>query len=262
MEQFVHTTVPADYDWASYMVPPDPRDAESVLVFAGDICEFQYIMFYAKAFKALATRFKAIVYVPGNHEYCGANHVGIGQETFFYFKELLRKYGKVHLLDNSSVTIDGVKFYGSTLWTNYNENPIAANICSGMWDFRHGRIHDAGELRSTRPMDYVQLNGDAVTKLTELLEKKEPVVMVSHFAPSHQSMHEKYKSQHPFETNYHFVNNLDRLIEENPQVQLWVHGHTHTQFDYQVGQTRVVCNPRGFPGEDTAPVGDLNFIEV
>lgn len=262
MEQFVHQTVPFQYDWASYMVPPMDRDAEAVLVLAGDICEFQYITHYSHAFKDLAARFKAVVYVPGNHEYCGSQATPHGRQTFFYFKELLRRYGKIHLLDNSSVVIDGVKFYGTSLWTEYNGSPIAANICSGMWDFRHGYIDDEGETRLTRPVDYIGMHAVAKQALLAQLAKKEDIVVVSHFAPSHGSMHEKYRNQTPFEVNYHFVNSLDQEIMDNPEIKLWIHGHTHTQFDYDIGSTRVVCNPRGFPTEDTCPIGELDYIEV
>lgn len=263
MEQYRHQTVPwPGPDWAEYIAPTMDRDAEAVLILAGDIVEFQYVHFFAHAFKDLAARFKAVIYVPGNHEYCGSPAISIGRESFFYFKENLRRYGKIHLLDNSSVTIDGVKFYGTTLWSDYNGSPVAANICGNMWDFRHGHITVDGETRATRPHDYVLLNAEAKEKLNVELAKKQEMVVISHFAPSHQSMHEKYKDQKPFEINYHFVNNLDDVIEQNPEVKLWIHGHTHTQFDYNIGTTRVICNPRGFPTEDTCPIGDLDYVEV
>lgn len=263
LEQFMHQTVPVGVNWAEYLVPTKDQDAESILILAGDICEFQYVTHFANAFKTIAQRFKAVIWVPGNHEYCGSPAISIGRETFFYYKELLRRYGNIHLLDNCSVTVEGIKFYGATLWTNYNDSPIAANICAGMWDFRHGRVTPTGEAtRATRPADYVTLHENAKAKLVSQLARKEELVVISHFAPSHQSMHQKYKNQTPFEINYHFVNNLDSIIEESPEIKLWIHGHTHTQFDYVVGQTRVICNPKGFPDEDTCRIGDLDYIEV
>lgn len=262
MEQFYHQTVPADKDWAAYAVPEHADDSESVLILAGDICEFQYIMFYAKMFKRLAARFKAVVYVPGNHEYCGAGHTPYGPKTFFYFKELLRKYGKIHLLDNSSVTIEGTKIYGASLWTNYDNNPVAALTCSRMWDYRHGMEDNNNSPRLAVPNDYINRHNHARTKLTEELAKGEELVVVSHFAPSHKSIHERYKEAQPQELNYHFVNNMDEEIGAHPQIKLWIHGHTHTQFDYMIEKTRVICNPRGFPDEDTGHIGELDFIEV
>lgn len=260
LEQFVHTTVLVGTKWDEYVAPPQDQDAESILVLAGDICEFGYITFYAAAWKALANRFKAVVWIPGNHEYCGAT-TPYGNQTFFYFKELLRKYGKIHLLDDSSITIDGTKIYGTSLWTDYRNNPLYALQCSGMWDFRHGLTYENEDARRTTPSDYVTRHKVAIDKLQTELAKPGELVVVSHFAPSKKSTHARYAAQ-PDGVNSHFVNDLDQLIEANPQIRLWIHGHTHTQFDYMVGSTRVVCNPKGFPTEDTSPIGDLTFIEV
>lgn len=263
MEQFVHTTVHAGASkWDEYIAPPEEKDSESILILAGDICEFQYIFFYANAWKALARRFIAVVWVPGNHEYCGSS-TPYGNKTFFYYKELLRKYGNIYLLDNSSVEVGGQMFYGATLWTNYDNNPVSALACGVMYDFRYGMDDNNDSPRLTVPNDYVERNEVAVDKLTQFLDRTHrDVIVVSHFAPTHQSIHERYQTVANTLRNYHFVNSLDDLIIANPQIKLWVHGHTHTQFDYSVGATRVVCNPKGFPNEDTGPIGDLTFIEV
>lgn len=260
LEQFVHTTVLDGTKWDEYIAPPQDEDAESVLVMAGDICEFGYVMFYAATWKTLAKRFKAVIWIPGNHEYCGPS-TPYGNATFFYFKELLRKYGNIHLLDNSGVTIGGTKFYGTSLWTNYDNNPLYAVQCAGMWDFSYGLTYQDGEARPTVPNDYVDRNKIAVDKLLVELSKPGDLVVVSHFAPSTKSIHSRYAAQ-PVGRNFHFVNTLDGLIEAHPQIKLWIHGHTHTQFDYMVGPTRVICNPKGFPSEDTGIIGDLTFIEV
>ena len=57
--------------------------------------------------------------------------------------------------------------------------------------------------------------------------------------------------------------NLDNFILDNPQIKLWTHGHTHEDFDYRIGSTRVVCNPRGYDGyEDRADNFELKFVEI
>lgn len=56
-----------------------------------------------------------IVYVFGNHEFYGSS---IERE-----RHLARQYAAVsgiHLLDDSEVTIDAVRFVGGTLWTDYD----------------------------------------------------------------------------------------------------------------------------------------------
>ena len=41
-------------------------------------------------------------------------------------------------------------------------------------------------------------------------------------------------------------------MKNNPR-KLWVHGHTHSSFDYNIHGTRVVCNPRGYEDHDLNP---------
>ena len=40
-----------------------------------------------------------------------------------------------------------------------------------------------------------------------------------------------------------FASELDYLFGK---MDLWVHGHTHDNLDYEVKDTRVICNPRGY----------------
>ena len=72
-------------------------------------------------------------------------------------------------------------------------------------------------------------------------------MVLGHHAPSHKSIHPKYQNQDVM--NHAFVNRLDEYIIDHPQIKLWVHGHVHDCWDYMIGDTRIVCNPRGYPGE-------------
>lgn len=259
MERFRYATVPADIKWDQLAVPPRERDSEAVLVLAGDICEFGYAMFFASMWKELSKRFKAVVYIPGNHEYCGPT-TPYGRKTFFYFKELFRKYGNIHLLDDKLLEVAGRKIYGTSLWSNYDNNPVAMTSCAMMYDFRYGLTDDGEQIRPPTPQDYVARYVEARQTLEAVLGICDDLVVVSHFAPSRRSIHPRYAEYG--DTNFHFTNELDVLIMDSPQIKLWIHGHTHTQFDYVIGQTRVVCNPTGFDGENTGKFADLDYIEV
>lgn len=68
-------------------------------------------------------------------------------------------------------------------------------------------------------------------------------MVVGHHAPSHLSVDELYRGQ---STNYAYYSDLSEFILDRPQIKLWVHGHTHNKFDYNIGDTRIVCNPRGY----------------
>jgi len=65
---------------------------------------------------------------------------------------------------------------------------------------------------------------------------------VTHHAPSIQSIVDRYRAD---PVSAAFASNMDDFILEHKPL-LWIHGHTHESFDYEIGKTRVVCNPRGY----------------
>jgi hypothetical protein len=77
--------------------------------------------------------------------------------------------------------------------------------------------------------------------------KERKCVIVGHHSPSYQSMHPMYSNDHIMNGAYH--SDLSEFMFDNPQVVLWTHGHTHHCFDYQIGNCRVVCNPRGYQND-------------
>jgi Icc-related predicted phosphoesterase len=86
-------------------------------------------------------------------------------------------------------------------------------------------------------------------------------VVVGHHAPSKQSTHPRYKTETIMNGGYSSA--LDEYILDHPQIKLWTHGHTHEDFDYQIGSTRIVCNPRGYINyEERADHFKLKTVEV
>jgi Icc-related predicted phosphoesterase len=69
-------------------------------------------------------------------------------------------------------------------------------------------------------------------------------VVVGHHTPSFQSAHPMYKNEYLMNGGYH--SELSEFILDHPQIKLWTHGHIHHCFDYRIGETRIVCNPRGY----------------
>jgi hypothetical protein len=87
------------------------------------------------------------------------------------------------------------------------------------------------------------------------------MVVVGHHTPSHASCHPRYKDDSLMNGGYH--SDLSEFILDRPGIKLWTHGHTHELFDYMIGSTRVVCNPRGYDGyEDIADNFTLKVVEV
>ena len=113
------------------------------------------------------------------------------------------------------------------------------------------------------PEDSVQDHQKFLTELKKVLAvyPTQKTVVVGHHAPSKASTHPRYK--HETVMNGAYSTNLDDFILDNPNIKLWTHGHTHEDFDYRIGSTRVVCNPRGYDGvEERADHYELKYVEI
>ena len=142
--------------------------------------------------------------------------------------------------------IDGVRFLAATLWTDFsatgNTELAAAEAGECMNDYR--RIRTQG-YRRLRPADTLGEHYLARAFLEDRLRQpfSGKTVVVTHHAPAMASIapHHVGDTTH---LNAAYVNRLEHLM--GPAVSLWIHGHTHTSFDYDINGTRVVCNPRGY----------------
>ena len=212
-----------------------------VLVLAGDVTVKNNVDWI----NAQLQNFDNVIYILGNHEYYR------GDINATPMKTLGALDPRIHFLMDASVTINDVTFHGGTLWTDCNQgNPLDyMNIGNSLNDFRLIRDQNY-ELRFTPQMSHM-LHSYAVNYLRNNV--KEGDVVITHHAPSFQSVHEKYKGDR---LNYAYVSDLTELIlDTKPSVM--VHGHVHTSFDYTIGDTRVLCNPRGYVNtEDENPEFD------
>jgi predicted phosphodiesterase len=156
-------------------------------------------------------------------------------------------YKNVHFLEAESVILDGVKFIGATLWTDMNKaDPFTLwYVSTAINDFSAIR-NDLDGYRRLQPTDVLKRHRESVKYITKELKDSvdQPVVVVSHHLPTLQSIPERFASQK--DMNGCYASDLSNLILDNPNINLWFHGHTHDPCDYMVGDTRVVCNPRGY----------------
>jgi hypothetical protein len=107
--------------------------------------------------------------------------------------------------------------------------------------------------------DHKEMMGFIQTVIEGQSDKK--FVVCGHHAPSRLSTHPRY--QHDTVMNGGYSSSLDEYIMNHPQIKLWTHGHTHHTFDYMIGGTRIVCNPRGYIGyEKEASDWQLKTFEV
>lgn len=228
-----------------------------ILILAGDILCAKHLKtdgylhsVYDRFLEDCSKNYEKVLYVKGNHEFYGYNYEGTHR------KILDNLPGNFHLLENDTVKIEDWNFIGFTLWTNFrNENPLEMMEAEQyMNDYKVIRI--GSNYRKMRAQDTLNFHNQSHNYLLKQLEVfKENVFVISHHAPSYQSIPQQFKKN----ANGAYCNDLDNLILDNPQIKYWVHGHTHTPFDYKIGECRVICNPGGYPSQDTGFDPHLNI---
>jgi hypothetical protein len=189
----------------------------------------------------------------GNHEHYKAKDFATTPNVI---RESFLRLGNIHFLDNDCVYLDGVKFVGATLWTDNNFGcPLTENVLQqNMNDYRLIKYQDdKGNYFKFTPkcsrMEHVKsvqfISNETDPNFFRADDFNVPMVVVTHHTPSFSSIHPKYDGE--YYMNAAYASNLEHMMYDN--IKLWCHGHTHTPFDYMVRNTRVVCNPYGYPGE-------------
>lgn len=216
-----------------------PESDADVVVLAGDIARPREAVAWALGFA------KPVLYIAGNHEFYGSSIDATAAEL-----KRLCDGTHVHVLDNDHLIIDGVRFLGTTLWTDFELFGDGARKLAAMAEAAR-LLRDFSRITLTesagaafRPEDAAALfKRHACWLETKLAEAHDgPTVVITHHAPSARSIHPRFAGS---QLNACFVSDLERLAGGD-RAQLWIHGHTHDSFDYELHGTRVVCNPRGY----------------
>jgi len=143
-----------------------------------------------------------------------------------------------------------VTFVGGTLWTNMNKgDPLTLHAVRDMMnDFRIIKNDEKG-YTNLKPMDTAIRHRETLEYIKHVITERtdRKFVVVGHHSPSHQSVHPQYAHESIMNGAYH--SDLSEFILDHPQIKLWTHGHTHHPFDYVIGETRIVCNPRGYEND-------------
>lgn len=273
-----------------------------VLILSGDICTAKVFKHKPKEralvrdfFKRVSFQFPQTVYVMGNHEHYDFDV----RDTYDRLKFELAPFDNIHLLEKECFELDGVTFVGATLWTDMNKGDSLTKWHCGqrMNDFQlvknsNRMTHHKNVVYAKNPdgsgMHLKDAEGNLVVERIDHYEKSsrwsvedciqdhdkavdyikiavgdksKKYVVVTHHAPTFNSVAEWYK--HDTLMNGAFASDLSELIMDRPQIKLWTHGHMHNSSDYMVGDTRVVCNPRGYINhEQSAKEFELKYLEV
>lgn len=231
-----------------------------VAVMAGDIClaattSERLRMVTNQLLADVCASARHVVYVFGNHESYGLNI----SETKRRFYDTFDVPSNLVVLENEVFTVDDVDFWGATFWTDqHNGNPMAEMVIqNGMPD--HKAIFDGECLFLARYAK--ERNDKSRESLYRFMDKKtnNKKVVVTHHAPSFQSSLPEYKHD---PLTFGFCNTRLDFQLSYSDITYWMHGHTHNSSDYKLGETRVLCNPKGYPGHDLNPEWAPLVVEI
>ena len=205
----------------SFVNSLDSSDVD-VLVIAGDL---DLALNIRNSLKMFCDIYPKVVFVQGNHEYYSHGTMS-NTEVELACKE----NSNLTWLNNNVAEIDGIRFIGGTLW--FRDDPLAVKYRVNMSDF----------LVIPNFLDWVYLENAKTIELFKN-EMKEGDVVISHHLPTKQSISKIYKNDplNPF-----FLCDIEDIIREK-RPALYLHGHTHESMDYNIDNTRIVCNPLGYP---------------
>lgn len=233
----IHLLSDLHTEFANYT--PQITDAE-VTILAGDIG------IGVKAVEWAIANFPGqVILIAGNHEYYGGHRLHTMQQMKTVALE--KASGRVHVLDQEEILLGGVRFLGATAWTDFTctgNQPLAREEARmRMNDYR--KIQYGSGYRKWRPEDALIESLNTRRWVEEKLAQpfSGQTVLVMHHAPSELSLVGRHSSGH---LNASYANKWEDLFRPNLTI---VHGHTHSAADYELYGTRVISNPRGYPGE-------------
>lgn len=187
---------------------------------------------------------KQVLASPGNHDFYYQRYKKLTEEELTLLKSLyVPKTGTIFLSDDRQILTHYIEWATCPLFTNFrNDEDVSKYNLLGLNDFVFGRNED-GEI--LRPQDYQDHYNYYKNNILDDIHN----IIVTHFPPTLGSLDPKYGDKDD-PANKYFVNDDPSLMDDE-YTHIWIHGHTHTPFDYMVGNTRIVSNPIGYYGENS-----------
>jgi len=224
-----------------------------IVVLAGDIDTGKHGAQWA--IKESVRLSKPIVYVLGNHEFYRNEYNALRNEI-----SQLCNGTDVHYLDCDVFIHEDIRVIGATLWTDYEINPhvqkeqAMAIVEKNPADHRLIEYQTSEIKRRFMPMDALSIHNKELRWIEEQLLKpfKGKTMIVTHHGPHPVCQHPGFPMS---EITTAFHSDLSKLIDMY-DIDVWVYGHTHSNIDEHVLNTRIVSNQAGYPGENVKDFDD------
>jgi len=246
-------------EFGTDFMPPTQSDA-NVMILAGDIITFRD---YTPLDRFLSGWKKPVLFVAGNHEYY--TNTPMGEENERFTDWLASKHPNVTFLQDEAINIDGVHFFGGTMWTDFCQRSEKAML-EAQAKMNDYRLIKTGLGITLTPYLTVRMHEAFVEKISQWFatDLAGPRVVITHHAPV-VNPNTKYGNS-PLMPAF---NSLDMIaLIEKHQPNLWVYGHTHECDNHFKGKTQIISNQLGYPdrgggyeckGFEPIPVNEILF---
>ena len=212
------------------IVPKEP-----LCILAGDIGN-PYSDNYKSFIKDVHKKFEKIFLIAGNHEYY--SHGKSIDETNEYIVSICSKYSNISFLNNNYELYEGYNFVGSILWSKIKNTKY--------------EINDTEFIKDMNISKYNILNEKCLAYLESALDKLDNVIVITHHMPSSTLIDSKYKVGSISNYNEWFYCDMDEFICKNKdKIKCWIYGHTHTPSEKLIENVNCICNPIGYPNENS-----------
>lgn len=236
---------------------PDPTKLSGMIKLGNrQSAAYQYRDFLSRA----SFEFPHVIYIAGNHEFYHGKFPG----SLADLRRESAHFPNIYFLENDVKVLNDITFIGCTLWTDMNRgDPLTLHSGpSMMTDFNVIRNDNAGYTK-LRPAHVMAAHRRSLEYISTVVAGKhdQKFAVIGHHAPTPLSIHEIYKDDYIMNGMFH--SDLSEFILDRPQIKLFTHGHTHHPFKYQIGDTWVLCNPRGYIGhESRADTFKLQYFDL
>lgn len=263
-------------DYADQLFPPHGDDKQTTLLLSGDICEnWRAHTRYGGFFKRVSERFAEVIWIPGNHEYYG--HKFSDYHDTRVAMNMSTEYSNVFYWNRnrtSYLTECGLNIHvlAATLWSDCDKGNPLSNfaVSNGLNDYKKITFADVEmdiyrKLRVNDTMAAHIRDRDYIVAQVNKFKTADPdcvVIVMTHHAPSFQSIPERYAGD---VLSNAYASHLNFGLFTHGQPDVWIHGHLHDEVNYWINETNVISNPYGYIGhhlnEGYNPFATLTFGE-
>lgn len=238
--------------WMKKAVPEAATDKDSVLFLAGDISQYHPQRRYM--LEAVASRFKHVVYVAGNHEHWGGKLTEWNPEATELEKLApnitVARSGTAMNIHQEGEVDSQIRIIAATMWAPYGrDNPVYAAALTGNADCK--KIRPDKVRFKCFPKDFQDLYTAELGSIEHFLKENfaagKDSAVVTHHVPSLRLRLPGLDAD-PFDDMF-MSPHAECFMHEDWAPKFWFFGHTHKSWDIQIGKTRCISNPFGYPGE-------------